>query len=224
MQVRTDMRRRIAQQANAEKNGGRGETSVGYNRLPLQAGSGIPSTNQAQVFLKPVITSYRVFKANQSDVAVFQLNGQNLFRFSASGDAYTQTGGAWNAGGADVAEYFPTNDDTLEAGDLITISQDSADGLVEKTKRSYDDNLVGIITTAPGVKLGSDDLGNVEKQPVALVGRVPVKVSLENGVIHKGDYLTSSSIPGVAMRATEPGRVVAMALADFGDSDVTDRS
>ncbi|MBI4039324.1 hypothetical protein HY388_00670 [Candidatus Daviesbacteria bacterium] len=54
------------------------------------------------------------------------------------------------------------------------------------------------------------------KPGVALAGRVPVKVSLENGPIEKGDYLTSSSTPGVAMKATKPGQVVGKALEPFG--------
>jgi hypothetical protein len=222
LQVRVDMQRSIPKQPNSEKNVWLGESSVVYNRLPLQAGAGIPSVNQAEVFTKPTVTSYRVIKIN-SDLANFSLNGKDLFRFSAGGGAYTADGGSWNSGGADVAEYFPTNDDTLNAGDLVTISQDAQDGLIAKTTRSYDDNLLGIITTTPGVKLGSDVVGgNAQKQPVALVGRVPLNISLENGRIKKGDYLTSSSRPGIAMRATDPGRVVAIALEDSLESNLNE--
>ena len=49
---------------------------------------------------------------------------------------------------------------------------------------------------------------------MAAVGRVPVKVSLENGPIRVGDPLTSSSKPGVAMRATKAGKIVGYALED----------
>lgn len=52
-------------------------------------------------------------------------------------------------------------------------------------------------------------------QPLVLAGRVPVKVSLENGPIHIGDQLTPSSRPGVAMRASGPGAVVGIALGNF---------
>ena len=53
--------------------------------------------------------------------------------------------------------------------------------------------------------------------PLALSGRIPVKVCLEGGAIRNGDFLTSSSTPGVAMKATEPGRVIGMALGSFDD-------
>jgi len=51
--------------------------------------------------------------------------------------------------------------------------------------------------------------------PVALVGRVPVNVTNEGGAIAAGDYITTSSTAGKAMKATKAGRVIGMALADF---------
>jgi hypothetical protein len=52
-------------------------------------------------------------------------------------------------------------------------------------------------------------------QPLVLAGRVPVKVSLENGPISIGDFLAPSSTPGVAMRMSEPGVGVGIALDHF---------
>jgi cysteine-rich repeat protein len=54
---------------------------------------------------------------------------------------------------------------------------------------------------------------------VALIGRVPVKVSTENGAIEPGDYLTSSTKPGVAMKATQAGPVIGKALEVYNNSD-----
>jgi len=50
--------------------------------------------------------------------------------------------------------------------------------------------------------------------PVALVGLVPVKVSAENGAIKPGDLLTTSSLLGYAMKATDPkiGTVLGKAM------------
>lgn len=47
---------------------------------------------------------------------------------------------------------------------------------------------------------------------VALAGRVPVKADASFGAIRPGDYLTSSPIPGVAMRASGPGPIFGTAL------------
>ena len=55
---------------------------------------------------------------------------------------------------------------------------------------------------------------------VGLAGRVPVKVSTKNGDIKPGDYITTSDIPGIGMKATEPGRVIGKALTGLsGESE-----
>lgn len=53
------------------------------------------------------------------------------------------------------------------------------------------------------------------KIEVAIAGIVPVKVSDENGPIQRGDLLTTSSTPGVAMKATNPqiGTVLGKAMS-----------
>jgi hypothetical protein len=57
------------------------------------------------------------------------------------------------------------------------------------------------------------------RQPaVALAGRVPVKVTNENGPIKIGDYIRLSSIPGLGMRATTSGEMVGVALEAFETS------
>jgi len=119
----------------------------------------------------------------------------------------------------DVAENYPTKDETLGAGEVVSLDKDNA-VFVKHSSSAYDSNLVGVISTEPAVLLGGfktfqSQFKNEIQVPVTLSGRVPVKVSLENGPIEIGDYLTSSNIPGVAMKATEPGRVIGMALENF---------
>jgi hypothetical protein len=50
---------------------------------------------------------------------------------------------------------------------------------------------------------------------VGLAGRVPVKVSTKNGDIMPGDYITTSDIPGVGIKATEPGHTIGKALTTY---------
>ncbi len=62
--------------------------------------------------------------------------------------------------------------------------------------------VIGIISTAPGTLLNSNAKDTRERLfPVALCGRVPCKVTDENGPIRRGDLLTASSTPGYAMKA-----------------------
>ncbi len=48
--------------------------------------------------------------------------------------------------------------------------------------------------------------------PVALSGRVPVKVSTANGAILAGDPIAAGSEPGMGVKATQPGFIVGTAL------------
>lgn len=140
--------------------------------------------------------------------------------------------GSVNTSSADLAEYYVTGDKTINEGDVVTISNtrvlgDNSEevvtqGALRKSLASYDQKLIGIISTEPGLTLGSidGDSGTHDKRVLALSGRVPVKVNGEGGPIHIGDYLTSSSTPGVAMKATRPGPVVAIALENYEESEV----
>ena len=49
---------------------------------------------------------------------------------------------------------------------------------------------------------------------------MPIKVSTENGEIKPGDWLTSSSTPGTAMKATETGSALGKALESYNSEGV----
>ena len=51
-----------------------------------------------------------------------------------------------------------------------------------------------------------------KKVPVALAGRIPLKISLENGPVEIGDRIVPSSTPGVGMKASD-GEVLPVAIA-----------
>lgn len=133
--------------------------------------------------------------------------------------------GSTNTVAADLAEYYATGDSSLEAGDVVSLSsvklvndteEVASRGVLRKSSGAYDGKIIGVISTAPGLILGSiDSYGHRDDRLLALAGRTPVKVSSENGAIDIGDYLTSSSAPGVAMRASEPGVVIGRALEPF---------
>jgi len=122
---------------------------------------------------------------------------------------------AFRVQGADLAEFYNTDDPTIKPGDVVALDPAKAAG-VKKTEKAYDPNTLGIVSTKPGLAIGDQANNSGGKPvPVALSGRVPVKVTLENGEINPGDYLTSSSIPGVAMKATKAGVIVGQALTSY---------
>lgn len=121
--------------------------------------------------------------------------------------------------GADVAEIYSTNDVSIEAGDLVSIDPFLKAG-VKKNQGAYDQNVLGIVSTRPGTLIGGVDKEGASAVPVALSGRVPVKVVTENGAIEPGDYLVSSSVPGAAMKAQGRGHVIGQAIGSFDGTGV----
>ncbi|MFN8443575.1 MAG: hypothetical protein U0175_22545 [Caldilineaceae bacterium] len=121
----------------------------------------------------------------------------------------------------DVAETFAT-DQRSEPGDLmVLIPEDRTVPAVRRATQSDSGALVGVVSTNPGLVFDegksyfagdNSHLITNNKTVVAIAGRVPTKFSLENGPIAAGDPLTSSSKPGVAMKATEAGQIIGYAL------------
>lgn len=111
-------------------------------------------------------------------------------------------------GGADVVENFKSQDDTLEPGTVVALDSTRA-GEVVATHGAYDKKVIGVVSGAggvnPGLVLSQEGVldGNVQ---VAMVGRVYVKCNAENGPIEPGDLLTTASLAGHAMAATDSER------------------
>src|SRR3989344_1530051 len=120
-----------------------------------------------------------------------------------------------SGGGADLAEFYHSND-TLDLGEVLSIDSSKL-AYVKKSSNPYQKDILGIVSTQPGIILGQN-IG--QSYPIALVGRVPVKVTTETGVIRAGDFVTASSTKGYAMKATKAGRVLGQALEGF-DKDKT---
>jgi hypothetical protein len=154
-----------------------------------------------------------VFGYSTSGVGVVaeSLSGNTIMEGYSSGirKFHIDNNGTYN-GGSDFAEALPAygKKASYQPGDVLVVSAKSP-GTVEKSSRPYDQRLVGVYSTRPGV-LGADKAGtsrvDPDELPVAIVGIVPTKVSTENGPVQAGDLLTSSSTVGYAMKAS-PVRV-----------------
>jgi hypothetical protein len=125
--------------------------------------------------------------------------------------------------GGDYAESVDVLGDRAqyEPGDVMVISSDASSDVTKSTE-PYSTSVLGIYSTKPGVvgrRQLSDPKLAVKEIPMAMVGIVPTKVSAENGSIHRGDLLVTSSIAGHAMRGTDRSRmigaVVGKALGDL---------
>ncbi len=123
--------------------------------------------------------------------------------------------------GADVAENYVSSQ-TLLPGEVVAMANDGNSNAVVATTSINQNGLLGVVSTNPGVTVNSGaqmDSTHPNIYPIALVGRIPVRVSSANGPISVGDPLTSSSIPGVAVKATKPGVIIGRALESYTNSD-----
>ncbi|MBX4195771.1 procyclic acidic repetitive family protein [Candidatus Parcubacteria bacterium] len=115
---------------------------------------------------------------------------------------------------SDLAEAY-NSAEHLETGDVVS----SAGGLtVTIATQANQSRMMGVVSTDPGIVLGlstDENLSTPGKFPIALSGRIPTKVNTENGEIIVGDYLTLSSVPGVAAKALKAGVVIGQALDNY---------
>jgi len=124
-----------------------------------------------------------------------------------------------------LAERYKS-EEPVYPGDIVSIVAPpvSGEATVGLSKTPNDKNVIGIVTTNPGIVMDENlvDLNwnaasrnSPDRPAVALSGRVPVKVSTKNGNIGVGDPITTSDIAGVGVKATKAGNIVAKALEPF---------
>jgi len=112
-------------------------------------------------------------------------------------------------GGSDLAEPFAmTGDSKIPLGALVVIDRDNP-GRLAISEDPYDFKVAGIVSGAgginPGITLTQKDALE-PGQNVALSGRVYALADAGNGAIKPGDLLTTSDVPGHAMKATDHDR------------------
>jgi hypothetical protein len=137
------------------------------------------------------------------DIFIGEASGQRRARIDGSGKGFFN--GGTQSGGADYADSMRTTDNPahLEPGDVLAIDPQHGDA-VRRSREPNSRLVAGVYSTQPSIlgvgKHGLDDSLRGEV-PVALLGVVPTKVTTENGPIHSGDLLVTSSLPGRAMKA-----------------------
>lgn len=158
--------------------------------------------------------------STEPDAFVVSVEFDHVARIDSDGKGFFN--GGTQMGGADVAEFVLTSD-APDPGDVVEIDSERP-GQFRRATTPNSTAVAGVISTEPGVSLNarSGATAAVEGPQLALVGRVPVKVTADNGAIQPGDLLVASSVPGHAMRGPEnpaPGTVIGKALAAHADGN-----
>jgi uncharacterized protein YaiE (UPF0345 family) len=155
-----------------------------------------------------------------SGAMIFLTAGAERMRIDANGD--TTLNGALTMGSgkdiilSDVAEDFDIADVQAEPGTVMAIDHD---GNLRPCSSPYDQKVAGIVSGAgdyrPAVVLGKT-AQTCNRRSVALVGKAYCKVEGDSSPIEVGDLLTTSSVPGHAMKAADQfkafGAVIGKAL------------
>ena len=115
-----------------------------------------------------------------------------------------------------VATSVKIADENIKDGSIIS---NSNKGFV-LTKKPYDLAMTGIVVINPAVSIEADtQTGKGKIYPLVSSGNARVLVSTINGPIAVGDLITSSTIPGVGMKATKSGFVLGSSLEKFTSND-----
>jgi len=137
------------------------------------------------------------------------------FKVTKGGDVYANRsyhGQKFISGNADLAEKVNVSH-PVEPGDVLSFNVDNPNQY-NKSQKPYSPLAAGVVSTKPGITLGSSNKQN--QATIALMGTVPVKATIENGPIKPGDLLTTSSKPGYAMvckdRSKCSGAIIGKAL------------
>lgn len=161
--------------------------------------------------------------------AKLEVNGAIKLTASGGGSIIFQDGTTQSTAytgvtcGGDYAESVDVTGDRTkyEPGDVLVIDP-SAPGKFLKANQAYSTLVAGIYSTKPGF-IGRKQPPTPEtiatEVPMAMVGRVPTKVTAENGPIKVGDLLVASSTSGRAMKGTDrsllTGAVIGKALGSL---------
>ena len=148
-----------------------------------------------------------VSSAASGDVIAANNSSRRIFRLDTTGNVHAL--GLFSPGGADYAESVSIRGkkDEYQPGDVLVIDPDS-DRRFAISSEPYSIRVAGVFSTKPGVLGSTHPLqANADEIPLAMVGIVPCRVSAENGSIHRGDLLVTSSTPGHAMRGSDRSRI-----------------
>jgi hypothetical protein len=130
---------------------------------------------------------------------------------NSSQSAFAQA--AQSAGTMGVARMIDVIDKNVKDGSILS----NSDHGTKLSTMPYDPQVIGIVSQDAGILFDSGSSKN--SYPVVSQGKVYILVSAKNGTIKKGDLITTSTIPGVAVKADADGYVLGTALEEYKNTN-----
>ena len=200
--------------------GGSGNTAIGNNALQNLGigGNNIALGNNAGNNLNIGGNDIYIGNAgNSSESGVIRIGTDQTQTFIAGVIQSPSVTTITITGGSDLAEPFSISaaaDQPVSEGEVVVIDEANP-GQLKLTDRPYDTRVAGVVSGAngihPGIQMQQQGLLEGGKN-VALTGRVYVQADTSNGAINPGDLLTTSSVPGHAMKVTDHARAAGAIL------------
>jgi hypothetical protein len=205
--------------------------------MDMAVGSGTFSGDFVE-FKNASVTKFKVTSAGVVSMGLSGTASTNALCSSLANATAPTAGTAYEirdcnaAPAADYAEMYPV-EEGAEFGDIVATgtemvnTYDVTDGNVDwnklkgtitrmvKTTQSYQSNVIGIVVDNYGdfSSVGHNIKEEDNPMPVALNGRVPVKIASDSDPIMPGDYITTSGTePGKGQKAKKSGQVLGKAL------------
>lgn len=129
----------------------------------------------------------------------------------------TTAAGVQGAASMGVARMIEVEKNDVKNG---TVLSTSLTGGAVLTDKPYDSQVIGVVSRDAAIILSTTSAAN--SVPVISNGTVYLLVSSQKGAIKKGDLLTTSTIPGVAVKAENDGYVLGSALEDYASSNANE--
>lgn len=107
-----------------------------------------------------------------------------------------------------IALNVEVADGNIAGGDIVELA---SNGII-RAKTPYSQAIRGVAVDQPLIAIHEK---TDKTRSIVINGEASVKVSAKNGGIKVGDYVTTSDIPGVGVRAIDAGYVIGMAQTAF---------
>ncbi len=114
-----------------------------------------------------------------------------------------------------VASYIQIQNQSVRNGDIVATNGPN----YILANEEYSSQIAGVVVLDPAVSI---DLTQDENAyPLVSTGKALVNVNTSNGEIKIGDPITSSTTPGVGIKATQPGYIIGTAQENYNEQDTS---
>ena len=116
-----------------------------------------------------------------------------------------------------ISTTYEVGDKDIRDGDILSLTPEKE--VLVRSREPYDAKMYGVFVENPKIVFRTQGY----QTPVARNGEVDVNISTIGGPILRGDYITSSTVPGAGQKATEiTGYLLGIALENFDEKSGTE--